>query len=90
MFNTGGEDWDLWMCLAAAGHHGGTLPELLYWFVLFLRFSWSLKLILDCNRYRVNDPSFRNDRWGNSFGDGFLDLRAKIFVSSSFLSLAQH
>ena len=31
-FSTGGEDWDMWMCLASAGHWGGTIPELLYWY----------------------------------------------------------
>ncbi|KAM0753603.1 UDP-Glycosyltransferase/glycogen phosphorylase [Meredithblackwellia eburnea MCA 4105] len=30
-FQQGGEDWDFWMCLAEAGHWGGTVPEPLAW-----------------------------------------------------------
>ena len=30
-FHDGGEDWDFWLCLAAAGHWGGSVPEPLYW-----------------------------------------------------------
>lgn len=32
-FAQGGEDWDFWMCLAYAGHWGGSVPEPLYWCV---------------------------------------------------------
>lgn len=32
-FSFGGEDWDVWMCMAENGYWGGTLPEFLYWCV---------------------------------------------------------
>jgi hypothetical protein len=33
-FSRGGEDWDFWLCLAEAGHWGGTALESLFWCVL--------------------------------------------------------
>lgn len=56
-FSGGGEDWDLWMCLAAAGHWGGSIPELLYWYVVNL-LSWIVLMDAGTASTRLrSDPS---------------------------------
>lgn len=69
---SGGEDWDFWLCLAEAGHWGGTVAEHLYW-------------------YRVNPPSFRETRWGETFKQddnwgGFHALHEHIMTKHEALS----
>ncbi|KNC97028.1 hypothetical protein, variant [Spizellomyces punctatus DAOM BR117] len=64
--NSGGDDYDYWLCLAANGNWGATIPELSYWYRVGSGHTWT-NLLSNWDKtfayIRSKYPSLTSETW---------------------------